>query len=395
MVSYFPPDRLGGVGEVAAHVHRALLERGHESWVLTTGTSHDDPRILRVATTPDRFVFRAPIHWKRASACDVVHIHHGEAVGLLAAFRIFAGLARLDRPRVLLTLHASAREIRKALRPMAIQGKVFESDIGLFRRTMGMRVRHALDRAAMAMADRVTFISRSSARDFLGVGSEAEATVIYNGLPDADEGTIGAEPVDGPEPVDLLFVGVHNLRKRIPLLPFVLERVRREIPAARLRLIGFRSEDHPALQRLARELGVETGMVFEGPMRSDELPPFYRAARVLLVPSIYEGLPMVVMEAFQHGLPCVATRVSGHPEIVESGVNGFLVEPDNPDAMADAALKILLDAELARSMSRAARRRIRERFGVERQVESYLDVYRELAADRGEGAQEESQVGRG
>ncbi len=56
VVPYFPPDRMGGVGEVVAHLHRGLLAEGHDSVVLTGGTSHQDPRVIRIASTPTGFV---------------------------------------------------------------------------------------------------------------------------------------------------------------------------------------------------------------------------------------------------------------------------------------------------------------------------------------------------
>lgn len=92
---------------------------------------------------------------------------------------------------------------------------------------------------------------------------------------------------------------------------------------------------------------------------------------------------MVIMEGFQHELPCVATRVSGHPEIVEEGRNGFLVDVDRPEQMADAALRILDDPELGRAMGAAGREVVESRFSVQRQAREYLRLYetmREVSA---------------
>lgn len=369
VVPYFPPDRVGGVGEVAAHVHAALLEKRHRSRVLTTGSSHDDENVVRVVPSPGGFVLASPFQVALTRNADVVHVHHGEVLGLLVAMK----LARVPTP-ILLTLHASPRGIRRSLGSFQVNGRRMGPETGFLRRTVGMRIRYAMDRGAMALADRLSFISRSTARDFLSPEEAGDATVIYNGLPELVERS--ARP--DPDPVELLYVGVYSVRKRVQVLPFVLARIRDTLPHVRMRLIGFEPEDHPDFLELARSLGVEDSLVFEGVLSSRELPPYYRAARVLLVPSAYEGLPMVVMEAFQNRLPCVATRVSGLPEIVEPGLNGYLVELDKPAEMARAAVKILEDPTLEERMGTAGRAMVQERFGVERQVEEYLELYREL-----------------
>ena len=82
VVSHFPPDRVGGVGEVAAHVHRALLERGHESSVLTTGRTVSDPRVRRAApSTGAGFASASAAYGDWASSFDIVHFHHSHQLG--------------------------------------------------------------------------------------------------------------------------------------------------------------------------------------------------------------------------------------------------------------------------------------------------------------------------
>jgi glycosyltransferase involved in cell wall biosynthesis len=145
-------------------------------------------------------------------------------------------------------------------------------------------------------------------------------------------------------------------------------------------VIGFDAGDHPGVDRLARDLGVRDAIVFEGRKLSSELAPYYRAAQVLLVPSAYEGLPMVILEGYRCALPCVATRVSGHPEAIEHGHTGLLVPPDAPRAMADAALALLRDPARARAMGAEGRRLVESRFDAARQVREYVGLYQELRA---------------
>ena len=89
---------------------------------------------------------------------------------------------------------------------------------------------------------------------------------------------------------------------------------------------------------------------------------------------------MVILEALQNELPCVATSVSGHPEAIHDGQTGYLVALDRPDEMAVAALKILNDPVLGSRMGEQGRRLVSERFAVSGQVEAYLDLYSGLHA---------------
>jgi glycosyltransferase involved in cell wall biosynthesis len=376
VVPYFPPDRMGGVGEAVAHVHEALLRAGHASTVLTSGTTRDDVTVLRAAATPDGFALHCVRYVSLARRADVVNIHHGEGLGLLLAMRVFG----VRRP-ILLTLHVDVKELRRALQPVRVEGRTFGADGGggLLRRIIGMRVREWLDRGALALADRTVFISRSTALDVLGPERGASARVVYNGVP-APRADAGGARVPEPQPVELLYVGAYNARKRVKLLPLVLAHVRARRPEVRLRVVGFGAEDHPGFVRLARELGVLDGIVFEGRKLSDELAPFYRASRILLVPSAYEGLPMVILEAYRCGLPCVATRVSGHPEVIEPGRTGLLVAPDRPQEMAEAVLQLLDHPDGARRMGEQGRTLVETRFAVERQVREYVELYHALRA---------------
>ena len=375
VVPYFPPDRMGGVGEVVAHVHEGLARAGHASHVLTSGTSRNDPSVTRAGASPDAFVLGCARGVGLTRDADVVHVHHGEGLGVLLAMRLLG----IETP-VLLTLHVDVGELRRAARPVVVEGHAIGRDgSGFVREVLGMRVREQLDRGARALADRVNFISRSAALDVLGPGRGDGATVVYNGIPPraAHDGPTTDE---APEPVEMLYVGAANTRKRVELLPMVLARVRARRPGARLRVVGFGADDHAGFVRIARELGVLDAIVFEGRKLTDELTPYYRAARVLLVPSAYEGLPMVILEAYRSGLPCVATRVSGHPEAIEHGRTGLLVAPDRPAEMAAGVVTLLDNPARARRMGEDGRALVESRFGVGRQIDEYVALYRALRA---------------
>jgi len=383
VVAYFPPDRIGGVGEVAAHLHRALLAAGHASRVVTAGTSRDDPTVERIAESPLSFLTRLSAYATHSREFDLVHCHHGDAVLMLLAMR-----ARRIRTPVLATYHVAHGGMARAHAPyrLTVEGgeRRFGTGLSGFVYRVGTaRFHQATDCIVRAPADKTSFISRSAAIDALGAARGASAHVIYNGVP--AEGEVrgeaeeeGASSTSLPEPTELLYVGADGPRKRVLALPYVLESVRRKHPDARLRLVGFEIDESDELGQLFAERGLSDAILCEGVHTSEDVRRFYYAAQVLLVPSIYEGLPMVILEALRCGLPCVATRVSGHPEVIEDGVNGFLVDPDDPIQMAERCTQLLDDKSRRTDFAAAGRSVVDERFSIEGQSARYLDLYRDM-----------------
>jgi glycosyltransferase involved in cell wall biosynthesis len=360
---YFPPERIGGVGEFVARLHGALLAAGHDSTVATWGRA-PAPGVRRIARGPFGCFFASALEAARAARCDLVHCQSGEALPLMLALAL-----RRRRARVVANFHVGQRGMARALRPYTLEGRRFAPS--LRERALGRLAAWAhasVDAAAIALADQVTAVCAATAQEALGAARAARARVIHAGLPPLPPPSARAPHVA------LLYAGVAGHRKRVNALPFVLARVRRQIPDARLRIVGFSLEREPGLSALFAELGVRDAVEALGPLRADELPAHYASADVLLLPSAYEGLPLVLLEAMQCGLPAVATRVSGHPEAIEDGRNGFLVDLDDPAQMAERCVALLRSSELRARLGAAARATIAERFDEQRQLRAFLDL---------------------
>jgi len=371
-VPYFPPERLGGVGECVAGLHEALRAAGHTSVVVTTGKRSDDG-VERISEHPFGWFLKTAAWARRARGFDVVHCQAGESLPVQLALAL---TPRRGRPKVLTTFHVDWTGIAAAHRPYVIEGRTFARSFKPFvYRTLVARIHLLLDGLAIRLSDAVNTISLQSARDVLGPDGPERAHVVYYGLDDLPE----AAHDDGIEPVDILYAGSGGHRKRVVALPYVLERVCRERPETRLRILGFTPESEGEVVELFRRRGLLDRVDFAGVLTSKELPPYYAKARVLVVPSAYEGLPFVLLEAMRSGLPAVATRVSGHPEAVVDAENGFLVDLDRPDEIAERCLRVLRDPALGARLGAAARRTFEERFRLERQTAEYLDLYRGLA----------------
>lgn len=106
-----------------------------------------------------------------------------------------------------------------------------------------------------------------------------------------------------------------------------------------------------------------------------DISDYYRATDILLVPSPMEGLPMVLLEAFAHGIPVVASNVGGIPEAVTDGYNGFLCKPTDSEGMHRRLLQILNDRKLQQELGNHAQNTIENGFSLARMVEATYQVY--------------------
>lgn len=137
-------------------------------------------------------------------------------------------------------------------------------------------------------------------------------------------------------------------------------------------IVGEHGEHELDLRKQIKALGLKDNVRFTGPLEQSRLYVEYQNADVFCLPCRVlengdrDGLPNVLMEAMACGLPVITTPVSGIPEIIENGLNGTLVPPNDPHALADAIQRISSDRLLARNLGRAGRMTVLERFDGDR-----------------------------
>ena len=146
-------------------------------------------------------------------------------------------------------------------------------------------------------------------------------------------------------------------------------------PEAAIAIVG-EGEERPRLEKRIAELGVGARVRLVG-FRED-VPAILKGADIYVMPSHAEGLGTAVLDALCCGLPVVAARAGGIPEMIEDGVNGLLVAPRDPRALSSAVLALLDDAALARSLGAAGPATVASRFSVDKMVEGNIAVYEKL-----------------
>jgi glycosyltransferase involved in cell wall biosynthesis len=143
-------------------------------------------------------------------------------------------------------------------------------------------------------------------------------------------------------------------------------------------LIVGRGPDEESLRALIDELDLAREVQLIG--RRDDIPDVVRVLDIAVLPSKYEGSPLAIMEYMAGAAPIVATAVGGVPELIEDGVQGLLVRPEDPRALADAMQRLLEDRALATRLGDAARERQRANYDLDVVVRRLEDLYLELYA---------------
>ncbi len=183
--------------------------------------------------------------------------------------------------------------------------------------------------------------------------------------------------------VRVLYVGAICRPKGVVELLSALDQVIDANPELHARLVG--GEQYPgdwqALQAMHRSLRHRAAVELTGPRFDAALAAEYAAADFLVLPSYFEAMPMVIVEAMAAGLPVVATRVGGIPDMITDGEGGLLVEPRDVGALAGALERLANDPELRRRMGARNRQLAAERYSQARFVETVDAIYRQLITD--------------
>lgn len=172
----------------------------------------------------------------------------------------------------------------------------------------------------------------------------------------------------------ILMATVGNLRHQkgypylIEAVPGIIER----FPDARFLFVG-RGPMEDALKARCRELGIDNVVIFAG-YRSD-IKDLYEASDVALLPSLYEGLPISLIEAMAMELPVISTKVSGIPELVVDGRTGLLIDPADSTQIVEAVNALLADDDRRKRMGAAGRQRVVDTFNLFRMRDELFAFY--------------------
>jgi glycogen(starch) synthase len=342
-------DPVGGMQNHTAALSRCLDDRGVRQTIVTSrlaGRAGRTPlgrhgSVVRVGVAVpwlrQLWGVGALRHVLRPTApVDVVHAHQGEDLATLLLARL---AARVHRCALVVTVHCS---VRHTLRGTTLRARLLQSVGGAVERRVLRRAE-----VVVALAERTAALLRGDglpADRVRTIPSGVEPQLFPRVLPDA----FG----DLPRP-RVGYVGRLVPQKRPDLAVGALERMR---SPAHLVVVGD-GPVRPALERRAAASAAPDRISFHGLVPHAEIPAVLSSLDVLVLPSAYEELGSVLVEAMAAGLPVVATRVGGIPEVVADGVTGLLVPAGDATALAGALDRLLGDPALTARLGRCARER--------------------------------------
>jgi len=361
---YLLPRLVTGGAETQAIRLAALLQaRGHRVWIgVLTGGGDLEPEAERRGVRVVHF----PRTWRYdpVPLTEIAAFCRAQRVDLLHAWLFLDGLyARL-----------AARLAGRGL-------KVIVSAVGIEYGARSLRAR--MDRALARWAERVVANSQWMARRLERLRFPRGRIVVLPNVLDLEWLDAPVEPLPAPDPPGPV---VGNVARLVPFkdqrtLLRACARVSERFEDVYAILAGDGPE-FESIRQQALRLGVAGRLAMPGMVADIRsvlriLDVFVLSSREM--PDQAESCPNALMEAMALAVPCVATRVCGVPEILEDGVTGLLVDPGDARGMADAIMRLLEDTALRRRLAAAGAENVRKRFGVDRALPRYEDLYRHLA----------------
>lgn len=176
---------------------------------------------------------------------------------------------------------------------------------------------------------------------------------------------------------NLLFVGRLEKIKGVEFLVQAISFIIKVFPQTTLTIVG-EGRNKTGLFKLVKQLELEKHIQFRDWVEHKDIDIYYEKASIVVLPSVGpENFPTVCNEAMSAGRPVIGTNVGGIPEIIDDGVNGFLVEPKNPKQIAEKVIKLFSEESLLKELGRNARKKSEE-LSPEKYVDKLGKIYEEL-----------------
>lgn len=374
----------GGAERYTADLANGLARRGHEihafispsgglARALTGGPVHVHQLDLGLTVGWHSAIgpFNRPLNW--------VDLHANPRRGCLcAALDALDSLGRLD------AVHAQAVKEKLwvtsyAARRSLVSAWTVHAPLEPWMRSGAVGRVHGWARQRL---DALIAVNKAALEDYRAFGIEPPiAAIIHNGLDISayangkrrpTRTTLGLAPND----IAVLMPARPYASKGVGVLLDALATVAqdthdRDVPVRAFVAGGSRHVESYRAQ--ARKMGLGDRVTFLG--HRDDIPDLLAAADVVILPSLYEGLPYAIGEAMAASRPVIATRVGGIPEMIEDRVSGYLIETGDARALASHVMKLARDRDLRREMGEQARRLAEERFSLDRMLDESEEFF--------------------
>ncbi|MBW1816712.1 MAG: glycosyltransferase [Deltaproteobacteria bacterium] len=199
-----------------------------------------------------------------------------------------------------------------------------------------------LARATFKKFDKIIAVSRGLEKAMLELGVHRKKIVFLPNGVDVESFTPSNQPASKN---NILWIGRMTEEKGLAYMIEAMVEIVDKKPDVKLILVGSGGLEG-RLRRMTVRLGLGTHVSFEGKRPHYEIPNYLRRARLLVLPSLSEGLPVAMLEALSCGIPVVGSRIGGISEVIKDGETGFLVTPGAPEELSAAIIKLLSEEKL-------------------------------------------------
>lgn len=183
--------------------------------------------------------------------------------------------------------------------------------------------------------------------------------------------------VDVDRTQDILFLGRLAPKKRVSDLIDAFDQIEADYPTSTLRIVGTGPKREQLIEQ-AESLGISHRVSFEGRVSDEAIPRYYASAASFVLPSVWEGHPLTLLEAWASGTPVIASSVEGIEEFVDHERTGYLVPPKSPDRLADAIRTVLENPDSARQWGENGRNLVEAEYSWEGVAENTYEIYQDI-----------------
>lgn len=387
----YPPDQYEGVGRLTNLMAQGLFEIGHTVHVITRGQRDT------VSFYDGAYVHKIPMahrYGRYRMFPKLYHtLNHSHAVHEKVKRLILNdGIQLVDSPLWqydgLVTAVSGNIPVVVRLVTALRQIAALQDDVEADARLVGEMEQTLLEKATYLLPN--TQATMNTAQKVYGIPPDPSRyrLVPYGIVPVADELVRPFNPDTPPETLTVLFLGRLEKRKGIQDLFAAIPQVLTKMPNVQFIIAGADNSHRDGFQQQTgltyaayfqqNHAQFSSQVSFLGQVSEEKLNQLYQTCDLFVAPSLYESFGLIYLEAMNYGKPVIGCRAGGIPEVIDEGITGLLAEPEAPDSLAEAILKMLQNPGQLHEMGLAGRQRLLDTFTHVQMARRFADAYRHV-----------------
>jgi glycosyltransferase involved in cell wall biosynthesis len=360
------PDAIGGDARVVFNLEREQRRRGHEVFILTSNCTEimQKENVFRFGLT-DRVANLDVVTFRRILSLIILFI-----TGLFLLHRLKPDIIHSHSPDIgfIISLQATLFHIPvvNTCHGVTFSGEQFSPIKGLIESFL----------LKYGRFKEIVTVDRGSLPSF---AEHAINVVRYipNGVDIEYFARRGFEKPESPK-IRYLFVGRLEEQKGLKYLIQASKQLSLDLQDYELIIIGEGSQ-RDELSQMVSEMSLHTHVRILGEVDLEELKRWYHSCDVFILPSIWEGMPLTLLEAWAAGLPAIVTAVGDVPHLCNDRENAMIVHPGDPGALCNAMLLLANDTQLRDKLGRCGAKMVNDSYSWSNVADSYLDLYKSVS----------------